>query len=390
VLLDGGGREVIVRVGERSHLAGSSNSGFYKVPQTDLEIAKDVQRAFFPPPTLSIPCLSCEAFYQPAQDIGGDYYDFLPLQGERWGIAIGDVSGKGIGAALIMASLQAYLRAHALHPHSDPSTLIADVNQLVYTSSPTHLFASLFYAEYQPATRMLRYVNAGHNPPIVLRPRDGRCELFRLNPSSMPVGISSETQFESANFQLHRGDLFIAYTDGITEVQDRRGELWGLERLEQLLRSCSYDLPMEIMERILDEGFRFADRQPQHDDMTLVVMKVEEGCEGVGLTPASVRRVTELVHAKIEDDLRLDEMAESAGLSTAYFSQMFRKSTGETPHQFVLRQRIERAKQMLRAPEGRVLDVAVACGFKSQQHFARVFRQLCGASPTEYRREFLR
>jgi DNA-binding GntR family transcriptional regulator len=107
------------------------DSGIYKALQTDLERAKDVQRAFFPPPTLSIPCLSCEAFYQPAQEIGGDYYDFLPLQGERWGIAIGDVSGKGIGAALIMASLQASLRAQALHPHSELSTLMADVNQLV-------------------------------------------------------------------------------------------------------------------------------------------------------------------------------------------------------------------------------------------------------------------
>jgi DNA-binding GntR family transcriptional regulator/AraC-like DNA-binding protein len=108
-----------------------------------------------------------------------------------------------------------------------------------------------------------------------------------------------------------------------------------------------------------------------------------------GLCPARLRRVAELVHAKIEDELTLDEMAESAGLSPAHFSQMFRKTTGESPHQFVLRHRIERAKEMLCATEGRVLDVAVACGFKTQQHFARVFRRMCGASPTEYRREFL-
>jgi AraC family transcriptional regulator len=96
------------------------------------------------------------------------------------------------------------------------------------------------------------------------------------------------------------------------------------------------------------------------------------------------------VHEKIEDELSLDEMAESAGLSTGYFSQMFRKSTGETPHHFLLRHRIERAKEMLRDADTRVLDVAVACGFKTQQHFARVFRKICGASPTEYRQEFLR
>jgi len=107
-----------------------------------------------------------------------------------------------------------------------------------------------------------------------------------------------------------------------------------------------------------------------------------------GLGPARLRRVTELVNAKIEEELRIGEMAELAGLSTAHFSQMFRSSTGESPHQFLLRQRVERAKEMLRTPGMRVLDVAIACGFKTQQHFARVFLRLFGASPTEYRYEF--
>jgi AraC family transcriptional regulator len=108
-----------------------------------------------------------------------------------------------------------------------------------------------------------------------------------------------------------------------------------------------------------------------------------------GLGPARLRRIKELVHAKMEYDLSLDEMAQSIGLSTAHFARMFRKSTGETPHQFVLRQRVERAKAMLRAPDARVLDVAVACGFATQQHFAQVFRDVCGVSPTQYRQDFL-
>jgi AraC family transcriptional regulator len=108
-----------------------------------------------------------------------------------------------------------------------------------------------------------------------------------------------------------------------------------------------------------------------------------------GLGAARLRRIKELVHAKIEDDLSLDEMAESVGLSTAHFARMFRKSTGETPHQFVLRQRLERAKAMLRAPDARVLDVAVACGFKTQQHFAQVFRDVWGVSPTDYRQDLV-
>ena len=109
-----------------------------------------------------------------------------------------------------------------------------------------------------------------------------------------------------------------------------------------------------------------------------------------GLGSARLRRIKEFVNAKMEDELTLCEMAQSVELSTAHFSRMFRKSTGESPHHFVLRHRVERAKELLRVAEARVLDVAVACGFKTQQHFARVFRRMCGVSPTEYRQDFLR
>ncbi len=107
-----------------------------------------------------------------------------------------------------------------------------------------------------------------------------------------------------------------------------------------------------------------------------------------GLGPARLRTIAELVHGRLEDELSLLEMAQAVDLSPTHFARMFRKSTGETPHQFVLRNKIERAKEMLRAPATRVLDVAVACGFKTQQHFARVFRRLCGTSPREYRLEW--
>jgi sigma-B regulation protein RsbU (phosphoserine phosphatase) len=261
------------------YIKSESDSGSHGALRSDLEGAKDVQQAFFPPQSLSIPCLSCETFYKPADEIGGDYYDFLSLQEGRWGIAIGDVSGKGIGAALIMASLQASLRAHALHPHWDLSTLIGDVNRLVYESSPTNFFASLFYAEYEPATRVLKYVNAGHNPPIVLRTRDGRCEMFHLRSSGMLVGISADSQFPTTTFQLEVDDVLVAYTDGITEVESRRGELWGERGLANLLGSCSRGTPEHIIKCILDEVSSFADRLPPRDDMTLVVMQVQEGCD---------------------------------------------------------------------------------------------------------------
>jgi serine phosphatase RsbU (regulator of sigma subunit)/DNA-binding transcriptional regulator YhcF (GntR family) len=256
-----------------------SDSGFHRAVRNDLEGATDVQQAFFPLQTLSIPCLSCETFYQPAHSIGGDYYDFLSLQQGRWGIAIGDVSGKGIGAALLMASLQASLRAQALHPHLDLSALIGDVNRLVHESSPTNFFASLFYAEYEPATRVLKYVNAGHNPPVVVRPRSDSFEMYHLRAEAMPVGILADSQFATTSFQLEIDDLLVAYTDGITEVENRDGEFWGQQRLEDLLPSCSGLTSEQAIKCILDEVSSFADGQQQRDDMTLVVMKVGAGCD---------------------------------------------------------------------------------------------------------------
>jgi serine phosphatase RsbU (regulator of sigma subunit) len=256
-----------------------SDSGVHKAFRKDLERAKDIQQAFFPPQSFSIPCLSCETFYQPARGIGGDYYDFLSLSGGRWGIAIGDVSGKGIGAALLMASLQASLRAQALHPYLDLTTLMGDVNRLVHESSPTAFFASLFYAEYEPWSRTLQYVNAGHNPPIIVRPRMESCELFHLRAEAVPIGLFADTQFVATKFQLEKDDILVAYTDGITEAANSSGELWGLESLESLLRSCSRMAPNEIVERILAEVSDFAGGEPQKDDVTLVVMKVQEGCE---------------------------------------------------------------------------------------------------------------
>ena len=255
-----------------------SDSGVHRALRRDLQGARDVQQAFFPPESLSIPCLSCATFYQPAHEIGGDYYDFLSLQDGQWGIAIGDVSGKGIGAALIMASLQASLRAQALHSHLDLSALVGDVNRLVFESSPTHFFASLFYGEYEPAARMLKYVNAGHNSPIVIRTRSDSTEILHLKSEGMPVGIAADAHFASSTFQLEMNDVLVAYTDGITEAQNRQGDFWGEQRLEGLLRFSRDKTPEQIIRDILDEVRMFANGHPQQDDMTLVVMRVQDCC----------------------------------------------------------------------------------------------------------------
>jgi sigma-B regulation protein RsbU (phosphoserine phosphatase) len=159
-----------------------------------------------------------------------------------------------------------------------PAALIGDVNRLVYESSPTAFFASPFYAEYEPATRMLQYVNAGHNPPIIVRPQMESSELFHLRAEAVPIGMFADSQFAATQFQLAEDDILAAYTDGITEAANASGELWGPERLERLLRSCSRMAPNEIVERILAEVSEFANGEFQSDDVTVVVMKVREGC----------------------------------------------------------------------------------------------------------------
>ena len=253
-----------------------SDSDFHRVLRNDLEDAEEVHKAFFPHERLSIPGLACETFYKPARRIGGDYYDFFPLQNSGWGIAIGDVCGKGIASALLMASLQASLRAQAMHTDLDLSLLIAAVDRLVLAASPKHLYASLFYAEYDVATCGLRYVNAGHNSPMVLRWENSQCEVFHLESTGTVLGLMENSQFTSKHFQLEKGDVFVAYTDGITEWDNPSGELWGRERLETLLRACQGYTPAQIVRRIVDDVSAFAKNRSQSDDVTLMVAAVKD------------------------------------------------------------------------------------------------------------------
>lgn len=241
----------------------------------DLEIAKKVQNASFQQHPAVIQGLEYACFYKPAHCIGGDYYDFLSLEDGVWGMAIGDVSGKGIPAALLMATLQASLRAQALRPRCKIETLMRNINRLLRESSPAEFFASLFYAEYQPASRVLTYINAGHNPPMVVRRSHDRCDLFMLHSGGAPVGALESCCYISGTLQLHPGDLLVAYTDGITESEDREGEPFGQHRLEQLVCSCGVQDPQELLRTILDELSAYSRCDSQADDMTLVVMRVE-------------------------------------------------------------------------------------------------------------------
>jgi phosphoserine phosphatase RsbU/P len=228
----------------------------------DLKMAREVQKAFIPQNPLSIPGLECETFYRPAHGVSGDYYDFFRVSNGKWGIAIGDVSGKGIGAALVMANLQASVRAQAQQSPSDPAIAVKRVNQLLYESAPIHFYASLFYAEYDPATRIFAYVNAGQNPPIVIRCEGSRSKVFRLESGGIPVGLFENSNYKSVNFQLEAADILVACTDGIIEAESQQGKQWGQQRLEDLFSNCARRTPGHVMRSILREVSAFANGVP--------------------------------------------------------------------------------------------------------------------------------
>jgi len=235
----------------------------------EIEIAREVQQRLFPQNLPEIPALDYAGHCRPARGVGGDYYDFLALAGGRLGIAIGDVSGKGVPAALLMASLQASVRGQS-QAGGHVAELIESVNRLVFDASPTNRYATFFYAQFDPATRRLVYTNAGHNPPILLR----GAETMRLESGGPPVGLFRFSRYTQAEIDLNPGDFLLLFTDGISEAENPAQEEWGEDALIVAARACQSLTPAETIDRILACADAFAAGAPQHDDMTLVVARV--------------------------------------------------------------------------------------------------------------------
>lgn len=241
----------------------------------EIEIAREVQERLFPQQLPVISGIDLAGHCRPAQGVGGDYYDFIELEGGRLGLAIGDVSGKGISAALLMASLRASLRGMTLYGSNDLAQLIAKVNQLVYEASASNRYATFFFAVYDPATRELRYVNAGHNPPFLLRQAEpDSYRISRLEAGGLVIGLLKNIPFSEASLRLEPGDLLLCYTDGISEAMTVEDEEWGEERMISALRAVKGSSADEILSAIFRAADDFTSGAPQHDDMTLLLMKV--------------------------------------------------------------------------------------------------------------------
>jgi serine phosphatase RsbU (regulator of sigma subunit) len=238
----------------------------------ELEIAKNVQSRLFPQTLPPLNTLEYAGVCIQARQVGGDYYDFLDLGQNRLGFVIADISGKGIAAALLMANLQANLRSLCAIARHQPDHLLRSVNQLFCENTTDGAFATLFFGEYDDATRVLRFANCGHLPALLIRSDN---TITRLEATATVLGIFKKWDCEVGECRLAPGDIFALYTDGITESFNHNGEEFGESRLIDSLRLQCAHSPRAALASIVDEVLHFSP-QEQHDDITLILAKCHE------------------------------------------------------------------------------------------------------------------
>jgi sigma-B regulation protein RsbU (phosphoserine phosphatase) len=237
----------------------------------ELELGREVQERLFPQEFPAIPGLDYAGACRPAMGVGGDYYDFLPMSNGGLGIAIGDVAGKGISAALLMATLRAFLRGQAIDAQTDLSAVVANLNRLVFESSAQNRYATFFLGTYDSRSRVLRYVNAGHNAPIVIRASNS---VERLDVGGSVVGLLREGTWDTGEVRLESGDLLVAFTDGVSEAMNDADDEWGEERLIEAAQAMRESSAKVLLDYIMRSADSFVAGAPQYDDMTLIVARL--------------------------------------------------------------------------------------------------------------------
>jgi len=235
----------------------------------EIEIAKQVQARLFPQTLPPLKTLEYAGVCIQARKVGGDYYDFLDLGQNRLGFVIGDISGKGIAAALLMANLQANVRSQCAIALDQPQRLMCSVNQLFCDNTPDGSFATFFFAEFDDITGRLRYANCGHLPALLLR-SDHTIE--RLEATATVLGIFKDWDCEIGEHQLRPGDMLALYTDGITESYNSDDEQFGEQRLTEALQRHRDSSSESVLGAIVEEVHRFSPHE-QHDDITLIIAK---------------------------------------------------------------------------------------------------------------------
>ena len=235
----------------------------------EIEIAKQVQARLFPQVRPQAKTLEYAGLCLQARQVGGDYFDFLDLGQQRLGLVIGDVSGKGIAAALLMANLQANLRSQCALALTHPELFLRSVNRLFYENTVDSAYASLFFAEYDDESRRLRYANCGHLSGIIMRGDNACC---RLHSTGTLLGLFQDWECKFSEFELAPGDLLALYTDGVTEALTDRGEEFGEENLIQRLRHYR-EHPCQVAVEAITNEVRALSPGDQHDDITLIMAR---------------------------------------------------------------------------------------------------------------------
>jgi serine phosphatase RsbU (regulator of sigma subunit)/predicted enzyme related to lactoylglutathione lyase len=263
------GRDEFVREIEGKRRAAAEKLEAERRAAQELEIAKQVQARLFPQNLPQLQTLEYAGVCIQAREVGGDYYDFLNLGQDRMGFVIGDTSGKGIGAALLMANLQANLRGQSAIALEQPQRFLRSVNQLFYENTADSCYATLVFAEYDDASRRLRYANCGHYPALLFR--NGRT-LERLDSTSTVLGLFTDWDCSLSETQLFPGDTLALYTDGVTDAFNNAGEEFGEQRLIDALWKHRELSPQRMLDAIVEEVRKFSPHE-QHDDITMIVAK---------------------------------------------------------------------------------------------------------------------
>jgi len=237
--------------------------------ERELELAARIQKDFLPKSDPAFARFGVAGKNVPCLQVGGDYYDYIPIDGGRIGLAVADVSGKGVSASLLMASLRAALQSE-VRPHYELPAMAAKLNEFVHRSSAINSFITFFFAELNTATGELTYVNAGHNAPLILGCDGG---VRTLPSTGLCLGMLPEMTFEEGRETLAPGEIMILYTDGLSESRNAANEEYGADRLAEVCRKNPETSAREMMDAIFRDLEAFTNRAPAADDRTLVIVR---------------------------------------------------------------------------------------------------------------------
>lgn len=236
----------------------------------ELEVASRIQKTILPKNITNIYGLQIANYFEPAKEVGGDYYDYTVKDDENVSITIADVSGKGVPAAFLMALGRSILKTLERQGQS-PADNLRNLNQIIYPDITEDMFITMLHSNFNNKTKILTYSNAGHNPLIVYRAKEDKVELHSVK--GVAIGFMQGYNYKQGELKLERGDIVLYYTDGITEAENPNKELFGFERLEKVIYDNRYNDVDTIKENILNEINIFRRDYPQVDDLTFVVIK---------------------------------------------------------------------------------------------------------------------